>query len=73
MTFHVEVSEELSLAKLACESVIPFMYLYVLIQIRFLSEALVTAFHGASVGSLLSVDPEVVKEVVPLPEIFSAT
>ena len=40
----------------------------VLVQIRFLCKSLNAARHGALVGSLPRVDPQMVEKVVPLSE-----
>jgi hypothetical protein len=53
---------------LAFESLDSFVDLQVLVQISFLSEALVTVLEWAVVGSGVGVNHQVVEEIMPFPE-----
>lgn len=64
----VELSEETSLAVLTSESPLALVDLHMLVQIGFLGERVSAVREVAMVWPLLGVDPQMVEEVVPLPE-----
>lgn len=71
MRFQIEIGIEHSGAVGASKSFNSSMHFHMFIQIRSLSEAESTVGEGAAVGSFICVDPQVVEEVVPLPEMFA--
>lgn len=68
VTVEVELSEESPLAVLTSESLGSLVDFQVLVQVRLLSEGVLAVWVSALVGPLLSVDPEVVEEIVPFSE-----
>lgn len=64
----IEVCEEALLTDVASEALVALVDLYVFVQVRSLSEPMVTVREVASVRSLICVDAQVVKEIVPFPE-----
>ena len=73
MAIQVEFGEELALTYRALEFFVACMYLHVFIQIGPLRETEPTIRDLAHVRPLFCVDPQVVKEVVPLPEHLAAS
>ncbi len=69
MTVEVEVCEETLGALIALESLFPNMDLNMFIEVGFLGKVLRAVVIWALVWSLLSVDSEVVEEIVPFPEV----
>ena len=68
----IEVGEEKFLAQLAFEALYPGMDFDVLVKVGLLCEAEVAAFRRTYVWPFLSVDSQVVKEVVPFLELLKA-
>ena len=68
VTVEVELGEEASLAELACESLLALVDLQVLVQVGLLSERVATVAERTLVRPLLSVDAQVIEEVVPFAE-----
>jgi hypothetical protein len=68
----VEVSIEHSWTVLAFESLYSPVHFYVFVKVGPLCEGKLTSRLRAFVGSFVSVDPKMVKEVVPLPEVLGA-
>lgn len=69
----VELGEETSVADLASESLVTSVDLNMLVKVSFLSERQTATWVVALVWSLVGVDTEMVKEVVPFSEHFSAS
>ena len=72
VALQVELGEEASVAVSASEPLLTVMDFHVFVQVGLLSEGLVAVFKGALVWSLLSVDSQVIEEIVPLSEDLGA-
>lgn len=72
VTFKIEVCIEHFTAVIAGESLLASMDFHMLVQICSLSEAETTIWLGTHIGSLISVNAQMVKEIVPLSEPFVA-
>lgn len=70
--FKIKICEKGFIAYFAGESFYSSMHFNMLIEVGFLSEAVVTPFFGTDVGSLICMDSQMIKEIVPLFELFLA-
>ena len=68
----VELGEEAALAVLASESLLALMDFHMLVQVGLLGESVGALWERALVWSLLSVDSQVIEEVVPFSEDLGA-
>lgn len=72
VTREVELGEETALAVLTSEPLLSLMDFHMLVKVCLLSEGVSAICETAFVWSLLSVDSQMVEEVVPFPEHLSA-
>ena len=68
VTREVELGEETALAVLTSESLLALMNFHMLVKVSLLSEGMSALYEAAFVWSLLSVDSQMVEEIVPFSE-----
>tara|TARA_B100000780_G_C20837903_1_gene332985 strand:- start:18 stop:344 length:327 start_codon:yes stop_codon:yes gene_type:complete len=73
MTVEVKFREKPSVAVLASESSLALMDFKMLVQVSFLGERMIAAWESALIRALVSVDSQVIEEVMPLSEHFTAS